>query len=301
MSQDFTSSQRKALKEIINYIRRERLPKGTHLPEWTLAKLIGTSRSPVKVAMHYLVEAGVMRYDRNRGFHFDGDVHDLPGEVLSHVAEVDDPLYLRLAEARFDGDVPDSATEADLVRLLGVSRSEISRVLNRAQNEGWVEKEVGYGWRFLPMIDSLDAYDEMYNMRLALEPTSILNPKFSPDLAELQALREEQMALANGGFEMLTTIERFESNARFHETIVRWSGNRFTIQALRRLDQLRRFAEYRQARNALPRQTLHHEHLQILEAIESGDNLTAATLMRQHLEGSRRMKAVSIVFDHTSH
>lgn len=299
MTASLTSSQRKALKEIVDYIRRERLPPGTHLPAWTLAKLIGTSRSPVKVALQVLVDSGLLRYDRNKGYHVDGDIENIPLDVSAQLAEVDDPLYMRLADARFDGQIPESVTEADLVRLLGAGRSEISRILNRAHNEGWAEKEVGYGWRFLPMIDSVEAYDEMYYLRLAVEPAGILNPNFKPDLAELRALRAEQEELSNGGYHGLTTIERFESNARFHETIVRWSGNRFAMQALRRLDRIRRFAEYRQARNNLPRKVLHEEHLLILDAIESGDNLTAASLMRQHLEGSRRKKVVPIVFEHS--
>lgn len=298
MPQDLTKSQRKALHEIINYVRRERLPPGTHLPEWTLAKLIGTSRSPVKVALECLVSAGLMRYDKNRGYHVHGDVQNLPLELQSQVQTLDDPMYLRLAAARFDGELPDSVTEADLTRILNVSRGEISKVLARAQSEGWVEKEVGYGWRFLPMIDSLEAYEDMYALRLAIEPAGILSARFRPDLAQLRALRQEQQAILDGGYLSMTAIERFESNARFHETIAAWSGNRFSLQTLRRLDQMRRLAEYRQTREDLPRQALAQEHLLILDAIEKGDNLGAASYMRQHIEAAWRKKAVSAVFQH---
>ncbi|MGE8059515.1 GntR family transcriptional regulator [Pseudomonas sp. NPDC089547] len=298
MTLDLTTSQRKALREIINYVRRERIAQGTHLPEWTLAKLIGTSRSPVKVALECLVDAGVMRYDRNRGYHLEGDVDNLPHTLKVHLQEVDDPLYLRLAEARFDGLVPDSVTEADLTRLLDASRAEIGKVLSRAQSEGWAEKEVGYGWKFLPMIDSLEAYDDMYSLRLAIEPAGILSARFTPDMEQLQGLRLEQQAILDGGYQTMTSIERFESNARFHETIAQWSGNRFSLQTLRRLDQMRRLAEYRQSRHDLPRQALAREHLDILSAIEQGDNLLAASLMRQHIEAARRKKAVSTIFEH---
>lgn len=296
MTEDLTNSQRKALREIINHIRRERLPPGTHLPEWTLAKLIGTSRSPVKVALECLVAAGVMRFDKNRGYHVDGDVDNLPPEVMARLNDVDDPLYLKLADARFKGIVPESVTEADLTRLLDASRGEIGKVLARAQSEGWVEKEVGYGWRFLPMIDSLEAYEEMYSLRLAIEPAGILSARFRPDLEQLRALRSEQQAILDGGYRTMTAIERFESNARFHETIAAWSGNRFSLQTLRRLDQVRRLAEYRQTSLDLPRQALAQEHLLILDAIEKGDNLGAASYMRQHIEAAWRKKAISAVF-----
>jgi DNA-binding GntR family transcriptional regulator len=297
MPSPLTSSQQKALREIINHVRRERLAHGAHLPEWTLAKLIGTSRSPVRVALDRLVGAGLMRYDKNRGYSVNATLDHLPQDLLDEVYATDDPLYLRLAQARFDGATPESVTEADLTRLLEASRTDVRKVLARAQIEGWAEKEAGYGWRFLPMIDSLDAYDDMYMLRVAIEPAGILSPKFRPDRNELLSLRREQQEILDGGYEAITAIDRFESNTRFHETIAAWSNNRFSLQTLRRLDQMRRLAEYRQAQMPLPRQALAQEHLDILDAIEAGDVLTAAGLMRQHIDAARRKKAVTELFD----
>lgn len=297
MTSDLTLSQQKALREIVAYVRRERLPAGTHLPEWTLAKLIGTSRSPVRVALDRLVEAGVMRYDKNRGYSVEASFDKLPPEVLEQVNSADDPLYLRLADARFRGEIPESVTEADLTRILDASRGDVRKVLVRAHSEGWVEKEAGYGWRFLPMIDSLDAYDDMYSLRVAIEPAGILSPKFRPNMEELRELRREQQAILDGGHEAMTATERFESNARLHETIAAWSGNRFALQTLRRLDQMRRLAEYRQAKQQLPRRALAQEHIDILDAIESGDFIGAASLLKRHIDAARMKKAVVEVFE----
>jgi DNA-binding GntR family transcriptional regulator len=201
-----------------------------------------------------------------------------------------------LANYRFDGKVADSATEADLVRLLGASRADVRKALARAQDEGWVEKAAGYGWEFLPMVDTLEAYEDLYAVRIALEPSCLLNAKFKPIRAELHALRAEQMALVTGSSE-LTPIEIFESNARFHAAIASWSGNAMAIQILRRLDRIRRLAEYRQATRVLPRQELAHEHCEILDAIEVGDMLAAASLLRTHLDGARRKKAIPSAFE----
>jgi DNA-binding GntR family transcriptional regulator len=299
MTSDLTNSQQKALREIVAYVRRERFPPGTHLPEWTLAKLIGTSRSPVRVALDRLVEARVMRYDKNRGYSIEASFDQLPAEVLEQVNSADDPLYLRLADARFRGAIPESVTEADLTRLLDASRSDVRKVLVRAQSEGWAEKEAGYGWRFLPMIDSLEAYDDMYSLRAAIEPACILSAKFRPNLEELRELRREQQVILDGGHEAMTATERYESNARLHETIASWSGNRFALQTLRRMDQLRRLAEYRQAKQRLPRRALAQEHIDILDAIERGEFLEAASLMRRHIEAARTKKAVLEVFERT--
>jgi DNA-binding GntR family transcriptional regulator len=294
MPSDLTASQQRAFREIVGYVRRERLPVGTHLPEWKLANLIGTSRSPVRVALDRLVEARVVRYDKNRGYSVVADPDHMPRDVVDELNSVDDPLYLQIADARFRGQLPESVTEADLTRLLGVTRNEVRRVLVRAQAEGWAEKGAGYGWQFLPMIDSLEAYDDMYALRLAIEPAGILSAKFKPDMLELHELRNEQQAILDGVHQ--TATERFESNTRFHESIAAWSGNRFALQTLRRLDQLRRLAEYRQARQDLPRVALAQEHLGILSAIEAGDSLAAASLMRQHLSGARLKKTTGEAF-----
>ncbi len=297
MTSELTQSQQKALREIVSYVRRERLPPGTHLPEWMLAKRIGTSRSPVRVALDRLVEVGVMRYDKNRGYSVHAAVENMPQEVVDEMNAADDPLYLRLADARFQGQVPESVTEADLTRLLDISRADVRKILARAYSEGWVEKETGYGWRFLPMIDSLEAYDDMYSLRLAIEPAGILSPKFRPNLEQLDVLRKEQQAILDGGYESMTATERYESNSRLHEAIVGWSGNRFALQTLRRLDQMRRLAEYRQAKQQLPRRALAQEHLELLDAIRAGDTLGAASLMKQHIAGAQSKKVVVEVFD----
>lgn len=144
------------------------------------------------------------------------------------------------------------------------------------------------------MIDSPEAYEESYVYRSAIEPTGLLSPGFKADPVELAELKRQQRSITEGGYETMTPIELFEANARFHETLARWSGNRFILQGVRRTDQLRRMVEYGQAGRArAPRRAQAEEHLQILSAIERGDALQAATLMRAHLEGARKGKAYS--------
>jgi DNA-binding GntR family transcriptional regulator len=49
--------------------------------------------------------------------------------------------------------------------------------------------------------------------------------------------------------------------------------------------------EYRQAFHRDPRHTQAREHLEILRAIDAQDFMTAASLMRAHLDGARRGKS----------
>lgn len=298
MAHNFTAGQKKTLKEIVRHICERQFQAGARLPEWALAQMTGTSRTPVRVALDYLVAEGLMVYERHRGYSLAVDSNRIPASIIEFLSQPDDPLYARLAEARVAGDLATVVTEADLMRQFSATRASIRKVIMRAQREGWAEKSAGYGVRFLPIIDNYDAYDDMYRLRLAIEPAGILSPKFRPDLSQLQVLQEEQQAILDGGHNLLTPYDRFESNARFHETLMAWSHNQIALQTLRHLYQMRRLAEYRQERQAQPRQKLvTNEHLRILDAIRQGDTITAASLLKQHISGAIEHKLAAVVFE----
>ncbi|WP_237613224.1 GntR family transcriptional regulator [Pectobacterium carotovorum] len=63
-----TPLQTRIVRQIVAYIRREQLPPGAHLIESSLAQVLNASRTPVKVALLYLTEKGMLHYHRNRGF-----------------------------------------------------------------------------------------------------------------------------------------------------------------------------------------------------------------------------------------
>ena len=70
----------------------------------------------------------------------------------------------------------------------------------------------------------------------------------------------------------MSARELFEADIEFHETLASWSGNRFFLEALVRVDHLRRLVEYRFAR---------------------GDREGAARLLERHLKGAATSKALS--------
>lgn len=216
------------------------------------------------------------------------DWNDVAGEFAS---APDDPLYLRIADSRQNGEIPEAMTESELMRRFQVSRNTLRAVLSRISEEGWVVQRTGKGWHFQSMIDSPEAYDESFAFRHAIEPAGLLSATFCYDPAELADLRREQQRIVDGGFRTMTPIELFESNSRFHETMAGWSGNRFIAQSVRRVNRLRRLVEYRQAAQRPERRVQATEHLEILAAIERYDMIDAASRIRQHLEGARRKKA----------
>lgn len=287
---ELTSLQQRVAREIVALVRRENRVAGDHLTELALAQHLGTSRSPVVAALRYLAQLGVLEQGANRGFFLTVDAKSWDGPVAGLLSS-DDPLYLRIAEDRQSASLPDEVTDAELMRRYGVARSTLRKVLSRISEEGWIEQNLGHGWRFLSMIDSPDAYEESYLFRQSIEPGAILGPSFKFVPAELQQLRREQERIVDGGFQTMTPIELFEANSHFHETIAQWGHNRFVLQSVRRINQLRRLVEYSQATSKRrARHTQAAEHLAILDAIEAHDFMLAASLMGAHLNGARRGK-----------
>jgi len=278
------------VREIMALVRRENRKAGDPMPEVALAEAIGISRSPVQVALRHLAALGVVRQDSNRRFVLARDAKDMDEQARSLLTEPDDPLYDRIARSRQSGELPDEVSEAQLMRIFDVARSTLRKVLSRIAKEGWAEQRVGSGWTFLPMIDSPQAYEESYLFRQSIEPAALMSPWFSADRNQLAALVREQQFIVDGGYETMSPIELFEANCHFHETLAQWSGNRFALQTIQRLNQLRRLVEYRQAAVRPARQTQAQEHLGILAAIERQDLIEAAGLMRKHLEDARRAK-----------
>ncbi len=295
-----TTLQTRALREIIIHVRREDLPAGSHLAESHLSRIIGTSRFPVSAALSHLTKLGVVRHDKHRGYFLAKRASDLADLAQEWSDAAENPVYLHIAAARQKQSLPNTVSEAELMTQFHVSRNVLRKVLSRIQEEGWIERRTGQGWEFLPMIDSAEAYEESYAFRLAIEPAGILSATFTPDIAALIVCRKQQEFIVASGYKTMTAIELFESNARFHETIASCTGNRFLLQTVRRLDQLRRLVEYMQAERRSPRKSQAQEHLAIIASILEGDLLGAATKMRSHLEGARRAKLTSIVFPKSS-
>jgi DNA-binding GntR family transcriptional regulator len=172
----------------------------------------------------------------------------------------------------------------------GVGRLPLQRILNRMARESMIERKVGRGWVFRPLLNSIEAHRESYRFRMIIEPAAILEPGYCIDLAELAKCRREQSELLAGGIERCTHAELFRTGVHFHETIVAGAGNRFLLDSLRTINLMRRVVEYgtRLDRSRLHRQC--EEHLALIDLLERGERMEAAQLLRQHLNMARITK-----------
>ena len=163
--------------------------------------------------------------------------------------------------------------------------------LTRMAQERWIERRPGYGWRFLPVLDSAEAHAASYRFRLAIEPAALLEPGYRVDATAFAKVRAEQRELVGPRPPRLTSNEWFDIGTRFHATIVGCCGNPFFIEASQRANRLRRLIVYRPFGNTRAFVAAAREHLQLLDLIEDGRRDQAASLLRSHLEDIRQVKA----------
>ncbi|MFI5615659.1 GntR family transcriptional regulator [Amycolatopsis sp. NPDC051903] len=281
MEQTPTPLTRQVAARIVGYIRETAAEPGTRLVERTLAAHLRVSRSPVRAALKLLADEGVVAVAEPGG----GHTVARPVEELT-VTEDDageEQQYLRIASDRLDGELPDRVSESELARRYGLTPAQVTAVLRRISAEGWIERLPGYGWEFQPMLTSQESYEDSYRFRLVLEPAAVLEPGFVVDRAAIEVVRAQQLELAEGAARTVSGTELFGRNRAFHEAVVNCSRNTFFIDALRRVDNLRRLIEYRRT---LPRDRAAvrcREHVEIADLLLAGKTTEAAEYLRRHL------------------
>lgn len=269
-------------RQIADHIRSEGLGEGDHLAAQALADRFRVSRAPVAAALKALATEGIVEARPNRGF-FVRRAPASGAEAEAEAADSEDPLYSAMVEARLSGALSERASENEMMRRFGATRARLQRVLGQIAEEGWVERLPGHGWLFLATLHSTDAYQQAYRFRATIETEALLQPDYRFVPAELAQLRAEQQALLAGGIDSMPRTGLFEINAGFHEALVAWSGNRFFLDAVKRVNRLRRLIEFRATadRSRLDQQC--REHLALLDLIERGDMLLAADFLRRHI------------------
>ncbi|MGN8063402.1 GntR family transcriptional regulator [Ralstonia sp. 22111] len=278
---------------IHQYIASAGMTPGTRLPERALAEQFRVSRSPVREALKRLASQSIVIAHPEGGYAVaEADAAQPTGAIESETAGADETeeTYLRIAEERLRGELPDRFTENELMRRYGVTRGQLNAILRRMAQEGWVERLPGHGWMFLPVLTSAETYSQGYRYRLLIEAAGILEPTFKLDREALLRCRAEQEALANGGVRTASPASLFDANSRLHETIAACSGNAFILDGLRRLDRLRRLMEYRKAVDRDQAERRCREHLTLIDLLLGGQQEAAADFLRLHLRNAAREK-----------
>jgi DNA-binding GntR family transcriptional regulator len=276
---------------ILEHLRSLALEPGDHITEQALADHFRVSRTPVRMALASLAEANAVEHRPNRGYFVAQPPAALHESEVA--AEDDDKLYYRIAEDRLNGRIPARVTESELVRKYRASRTRITAVLSRMGQEGWLERLPGHGWAFQPMLDSVKGYEDGYRFRALIEPAALRQPGYRLPAEAIERSRAIQRDLLTNDARY-SDADIFAIGSAFHETIVSGSGNPFLMDAIRRVNSLRRLLEYRAKRNRDKIAGQFREHLALLDLIEAGKLEKAAKLMERHLDVARKTKSALV-------
>lgn len=275
--------------EIIRLLQRENVQAGDRLVELRLARDLGLSRSPLRRTLRDLAERGLVAAHPNRGFTLLKPWTDPAFRPFLETDTGDETAYLKIAADRLDGQLPDVITETALARDYGLSRAGTGRILARMAGEGWIERRTGYGWQFLPTFPTREAYLHGYRYRLLIEPAALLEPEFHIAAETLDRIEAEQARMMRPDASALSVTEMFTVGCSFHEALVAASGNPFMLDAVQRINRMRRLIEYRTLAPGLVA-TQSAEHLAILKALRRGDRQAASDLLKAHLATASELK-----------
>ncbi len=262
-----------------------RYTPGTHLSEEALAAGYQVSRTPVRGALKLLATQGLITHRPNSGYTV-ADNAVLADAAITSTGPTQQELYRRLIDDRAARVLPDPFTERDLLQRYGAPRSVLTKALLQLSADGLLEKRKGHGWQFAPSLESRAALDESYRFRMAIECAGLLEPTFKLDRDALARMRSAHEALAERDEADISATEFFALNASFHELLARFSGNRYLLQAVQQQNQLRRLEEHAAFHRDARYIGSTREHLQIIDALQAGDQERAAQLMRHHLQAS---------------
>lgn len=277
---------------VVELIQSDGLEVGSHLPAQMLADRLHVSRSPVNDALALLHKKGLLRRERNRGYFVaksvEGPAHVVVDELRLAKPDAATRAYYRIADERLRGLLRDEFSEAMLKKRYKLSPAQLDSVLARIASEGWAEKKPGYGWMFSPMLTTPDSLLQSYRMRLALEPAALLEPGYRLDAAVLTRLRAAEVHLLEGGIDADTPEQMHERGVRFHESLIEASRNSFFIDAIKRVNRVRRLLSYRSMQDRKRYKQHCEQHLHILELLERERNAEASRAMREHLLSTLR-------------
>lgn len=270
-------------ERIVEVAAAEAWPAGMRVIEQTLAHTLGVSRTPVRAALRLLARYGMVWARPNRGYVLVRPGTELTGFRLSAPACIETMLRDSLIRDRLGGRIGPELVQRALARRYQTGPTVVQRALARLEEEGLVRRE-GWRWRFVPSLDTEHSRRASFELRLMLEPPSLLVPGFRVDLPLLERLIEEHAALiAQQGMIREDPARVFELDARFHETIAAWSGNLFVLGAVRQQNTLRRLLELASYGDRARVIVWCREHMAILSAIAAEDMAMAARLMHRHL------------------
>ena len=177
-------------------------------------------------------------------------------------------------------------TVDNLAREFNVSQTPIREALGRLEGEGLVIKTHLIGYSAAPQI-TRRRFDELYDLRLLLEPAAAQRAARTMDASRLSILKEVAgvMSRRQGGDERVRYSAFARQDAVFHDRILEFAGNELIRKTL--ANQHTHFHIFRLMFHSRVTEEALDEHEALLAAFAAGDGKAAKRAMSDHIERSR--------------
>jgi DNA-binding GntR family transcriptional regulator len=172
--------------------------------------------------------------------------------------------------------------ETDLARQLGVSRQPVREALHRLEAEDWVDLRPNQG--AFVHVPTDQEVDELLDVRELLEvETARLAAKAATadQLARLREICQRGQAAVQAG----DTLRFVAVNSEFHAELAQVAGNAVLAELAGIIG--RRVRWYYRLVAPLRGRESCAEHLEMVAALEAGDEQRASEIARQHTERTR--------------
>lgn len=271
--------------EILRLCKQEQFQSGARVGEQTFAKRLGVSRTPVRKALGFLADQGILLREHGVGFLIAEGIETAQlGDDVDAVSSERSLVHEIMAD-RASSKLSQDVSENELLSRYGVSRGSVRKALQLLAAENLVFRQRGHGWRFVDSLDTEKAIDESYAFRIWMECGALRQEGYKVDFAQLESLRRAHQKVLSKPIDQVTKEEWFWINASFHEALGHWSNNRFFLQAIKQQNSLRRMHQYADFPSLAPHQIRQscQEHLGIMDALEQGDMPLAEKRLHDHL------------------
>lgn len=191
-------------------------------------------------------------------------------------------VYEKLRAAIVDGVLPPGSklSEIELAEQMAVSRTPVREAIRQLAQTGLVTLSPRKG-AFVTLPSLKDASD-LYELRIALEILAVENLSVDPPVEELKRFRSVFASMTD----TTPAAEYVKEDHKFHAALYQSGTNRFLTLMLKNISDLinlcRSFSVERSPITAFT-----SGHLEIIDALISGDGAKAAEETRKHITVSK--------------
>ncbi|MDA9481348.1 hypothetical protein XI07_04810 [Bradyrhizobium sp. CCBAU 11445] len=176
--------------------------------------------------------------------------------------------------------------ETELSKQLGLSRTPLREALNRLSMEGFLNAKSGKGF-FCRTLDPQEIY-ELYQLRAALECGGVRIAAELGDPAEIEKLLTFLKQTADIEGASTSTLVGYDE--RFHEEIMKLTGNREMLKTLRNINDRIRCVRWIDM-DRRGRKSTQNEHLEIAQSLKKKDIERCVAILQKHI--ARRLEEIT--------